>query len=118
MSVEQPILEVYRAGPTTVVGFGGRNVFDEVNVAACREELLHLIQRENCRTLAVDLTGVLLLPSGLLGVLTSVHKRGVEVHVYNPSDDVRDVLETTRLNTMIQVHEVPIPDDSASGDGD
>jgi anti-sigma B factor antagonist len=112
MSVEQPILEVYQAGPTTVVGFGGRDVFDEINIAACRGELLELIAREDCQALAVDLTGVKLLPSGLLGVLTSIYKRGVAVHVYNPSDDVKEVLETTRLNTMIQVHEVPVPTES------
>ena len=109
MNKETPILEVYSVGPTTVVGFGGRDVLDNVNVAVCRDEILKLIEDVNCQVLAFDLTGVKLLPSGLLGLLTSIVKHDVAVHLYNPSEDIREVLETTKLNTIMEVHEVEIP---------
>ena len=108
MTVDETILEVYQAGPLTVVGFGGKKILDEVSVAHCRQELLDLIETHHCRELAFDLTGMTLLPSGLLGVIASIRNLGVEIHLYNPSDDIRDVLEITQLNTLVQVHELEV----------
>lgn len=105
----EPILEVYQTGPTTVVGFGGRDVLSDVNVALCRDELLELIQREQCQVVAFDLTGVRLIPSGLLGLLASLRNHNAEVHLYNPSDDVREVLAITGLDMIIPIHQVAVP---------
>jgi len=102
------ILDVYSIGPTTVVGFGGRDVLDGVNLAACREEIVALIAREHCRVLAFDLTGVKLIPSGLLGLLASVRQLGTEVHLYNPSADVREVLSVTNLDRLMPVHDIDL----------
>lgn len=101
-------LEVYEAGSLTVVGFGGREVLDHINVAECRDELVSLIKENDCTSLAVDLTGVRLIPSGLLGLLASIHKLGVDLHLYNACDDIREVLEITNLNQLIQLHEVAV----------
>ena len=106
----EPIMEVYSVGPTTVVGFGGRDVLDSVNLAACREEIVALIAREKCQVLAFDLSGVKLLPSGLLGLLASIRQLGAEVHLYNPSDDVREVLSVTNLDRLMPVHEIDFGD--------
>jgi anti-anti-sigma factor len=105
----EPILQVYQTGPTTVVGFGGKDVLGDVNVAACRDELLELIRREECAVMAFDLTGVKLIPSGLLGLLASIRNNDVDVHIYNPSDDVRDVLAITGLNSLMEIHQVEVP---------
>ena len=104
----EPILQVYSAGETTVVGFGGRDVLDTVNLAVCREELLDLIKENGAKRIAFDLTGVVLMPSGLLGLLASLRKEGVEVHIYNPSQDVREVLEVTHLDQVMTVREVEV----------
>lgn len=101
-------LEVYEAGPLTVVGFGGREILDHINVAECRDELVSLIKDNDCESLAVDLTGVRRIPSGLLGLLASIHKLGVELHLYNACDDIREVLEITNLDQLIQLHEVAV----------
>ncbi len=108
MTVKEAILEVYQAGPLTVVGFGGKEILDEVSVANCRHELLELIEEYNCQDLALDLTGMTILPSGLLGVLASLRNQGVNIHVYNPSQDVREVLEITKLDRIIEVHEIDL----------
>jgi len=101
-------LEVYQAGQLTVIGFGGREVLDDMNVAECRDELVQLIREHNCNVLALDLTRVRLVPSGLLGLLASIRKQGIEVHLYNPSADIREVLEITKLDELLQVHFVEI----------
>ncbi len=102
------VIEVYATGPTTVVGFGGRDLLDDVNLSQCRDELLKLVKESNCEVLAFDLTGVRLIPSGMLGLLASLRKHGFEVHLYNPSDDIRDVLQTTNLDKVFPIHEISI----------
>lgn len=108
---EGNVLQVYKAGPVTVVGFGGRDVFDDTNVAACRDEMMALIDEHKCTQMHVDLTGVRLVPSGLLGLLATIRRRDIEVHLYNPSPDVRDVLAVTNLDKLMPIHDVPIPKD-------
>ena len=106
MPVSDAILDVYEVGPTTVVGFGSREVLDDINLALCREELVKLLQSAKAKTLGFDLTGVRLIPSGFLGLMASVRGLGIEVHLYNPSPDVREVLETTNLNRLMPIHEI------------
>jgi anti-anti-sigma factor len=102
------ILEVYQAGKLTVVGFGGKGVLDRINLTHCRDEITSLIQEHQCENLAFDLTGVKLVPSGMLGLLASLKKLGVEVHVYNPTRDIREVIEIMKLDRVMHVHNVPI----------
>ena len=101
-------LEVYSAGELTVIGFGGRPVLDHLNLAVCRDEIVELIRENHCKTLALDLTGVRLIPSGLLGLLASIKRQGVTVQLYNPSADIREVLEVTKLDTLLELHDVDV----------
>lgn len=109
MATRQNILTVYELGELTVVGFGGHEILDQMHVADFRDEVTALIEEHNCKVLAIDLTGVALIPSGLLGMLASLRKSGVEVHLYNPSDDVREVLSVTHLDRCLPIHQVDIP---------
>ena len=108
MASGSKLFEVYQAGQLTVLGFGGRDVLDDYNVAQCRDEIMQLVREHECRALAFDLTGVRLLPSGLLGLLASLKRSGIDVHVFNPTADVREVLEITKLDAFMEVHEVEI----------
>lgn len=108
MAPEPEVLEIYETGPVTVVGFGGRKIIQELNLAPLHDEILQLVETHNCRELAFDLTGVQFVPSGLLGILASLQKKGIKVHIYNPSDDIRDVFRTTRLDTVVEVHDLEV----------
>ena len=101
-------LQVYEAGELTVIGFAGAEVLDDVNLAQCRDEIAELIRTHNCTILAFDLTGVRFIPSGLLGVLATIKRQGVEVHLYNASDDIREVMEITKLDKVFQLHKVAV----------
>ena len=100
------VLKIYQTGELTVVGFGGQDVPDEVCIAAYREQLFQLIKDHNCKVLAFDLTGVTLIPSGMLGVLTSLRSKVQRLELYNPSEDVREVLHMTRLGNLFDIKEV------------
>lgn len=108
---EDGVLRVYRVGETTVLGFGGKDIPSEFNAAHYRAAITDLLLANNANTVAFDLTGVNLVPSGMLGLLVSLRKlEGLEptVQVFNPSADVQEVLQITKLNTMIEVHEVDV----------
>ena len=109
MNVQDGVLEVYQAGKLTVVGFGGHDILDGIHLAECREGISKLLEEHECEVFAFDLTGVKLVPSGLLGLLASLRQQNnVEVHLYNPCEDIEEVLEITRLNEVMTIHQVDI----------
>jgi anti-sigma B factor antagonist len=115
MTATQSVLRVYEAGKLTVLGFGGKAILTEINIAGVRDEIVEVLDQYECEVLAFDLTGVKFLPSGLLGLLASLNRKGMQVHLYNPSQDVREALAVTKLATILEVHEVEF-DYSAEGE--
>ncbi len=101
-------IDVYHAGELTVIGFGNSENLDELNVAEFNDEIKQLIRDNNCQDLAVDLTGIQFIPRGLLGVLTSVYRRNINVHLFNTSNDIREVLEITKLDRLFYLHNVEV----------
>ena len=96
-------LEVVRNGERTIVSFGGRELLDQVNLLACRDQITELIQRNQTKTLAIDLSGVRLIPSGVLGLLASLRDTVERIQILNPRDNVREALEIMKLNRIFEV---------------
>lgn len=108
---EDGLLKVYSVGDTTVLGFGGEDVPTEFNAAHYRAAITDLLKLNKSSVVAFDLTGVRLVPSGMLGLLVSLTRiPGVPltVQLFNPSADVREVLSITKLDRMIELHEVNV----------
>lgn len=102
------VLKVYQTGELTVVGFGGQDVPDEVCIAAYRQQLFDMIAEHGTKVLAFDLSGVVLVPSGMLGVLSSLRQRVERLELYNPSKDVREVLRMTKLERLFEIKDVQL----------
>jgi anti-anti-sigma regulatory factor len=105
------VLKVYSAGETTVLGFAGRDVPSEFNAAHYRAAIADLLRANHCSVVAFDLTGVQLVPSGMLGLfvsLTRLPDMPLRVQVFNPSSEVREVLTLTRLNLLIEIHQLDL----------
>lgn len=111
MTVRLDTIDVYRSGPLTVIGFGDRNALD-LSAVACQNEIGKIVRESNCHTLAVDMTGVRLVASGMLGVMASFQKRGIRVLLFNPSPDLAEVLEITKLGRLLPVHTVDVSSDA------
>ncbi|HQZ67181.1 MAG TPA: STAS domain-containing protein [Planctomycetaceae bacterium] len=108
---EDGLLKVYSVGPITVLGFGGKDVPSEFNAAHYRAAITDLLQFNKSSVVAFDLTGVRLVPSGMLGLLVSLTRipdLPLKVQLFNPSRDVREVLSITKLDRMIEIHEVNV----------
>jgi anti-anti-sigma factor len=98
---------VYRKGPLTVIGFGSQRP-NRIDLGVCRDELTALLKSTHCRSLAVDLTNVRFVPSGMLGLLATISKVGVELMIFNPNREIRDVLEITKLDSIMRIETVAI----------
>ncbi len=96
-------LQVLATEPVLVIGFGGRDLPPEHVLGRYLNEIGELIERTGCRELAFDMQGVLMVPSGFLGVIASITKRGVAVSIRNPSVDVREVLELTHFDQIVKI---------------
>ena len=107
MANEFATLEVVKEGETTVVSFGGRQVLDQINIAACRDQITELIKRHQTKTLVFDMLGVRFIPSGMLGLLASLKDLVSRIQICNPSEDVLEVLGVTKLNQIFEVLETP-----------
>lgn len=104
-SADPGVLKVYQTGEHTIVGFGGQDVPSEVCIAYYREELFKMVDKFQIKVMGFDLTGVVLIPSGMLGVLTSLRKKVERIELYNPSQDVREVLRMSRLEQFFELKE-------------
>src|SRR5690349_3326176 len=62
------LLTFVRDGQRAIVGFNSKSVPDELCIAAYRNQLLKYVQDFNCKTLAFELAGIKILPSGMLGL--------------------------------------------------
>jgi anti-anti-sigma regulatory factor len=54
---------------------------------------------------AFDLAGVRFIPSGMLGLLASLRKVVRTIQIWNPSEDVREVLEVTNMHQLFEIRE-------------
>ena len=109
------LLQVYATDPIVVVGFGGTSIPDDHNLSAYRKELLDLLALQKRQELAFDLTGVLIVPGGIVGLLVSLVRQKIKISVFNASQEVREVFAVTQINRFITLHDVnptEIPDAS------
>ena len=102
---EGPMLQVYQTGEVTVVGFGGGTVNIRFDFAQYRGVLMELIQRFNCRVLALDLAGVKYAPAGMLSVLIPLRKLVDRIEIHNPTESAKETLSTIQMDSLFDICE-------------
>jgi hypothetical protein len=104
--IDPNLLRITHDGTSITIGFNRLDVPDEVSIAGYRQQIFDLLeQNPDCKLLTFDVTGIHLLPSGMLGLLASLKKRVGNIEVLNPARDVREALRVTRLNTLFKIRE-------------
>ena len=104
---EPTTFTLYRHGEVTVIGWDGEADAD-ADPTAFLHEAADLVTGANASVLAVDLTGLTQFRPGLLGGLASIVRRGTRVLLFNPTEDVRDLLRVSRLDRLLSVHAVEL----------
>lgn len=103
MQTQGPGFHVFKRGKLTVIGFDGRLLNNSSHANECRDRLLELIDHHDCQVLVVDLMEVGIVSSWILGILAAIKQHGVDVQLYHPSPEIRDVLSVTHLDSMLPV---------------
>jgi anti-sigma B factor antagonist len=98
-------LQVQETGRRTVVGFTGGDLPPEHVLSRYLDQITTLIDEHDCREFAFDLAGVATVPTGFLGVVATILKKGVRVSVVNSSAEIREVLALSNLDRRVQVEE-------------
>ena len=101
-------LRVFESGETTVVGFVGPVLPDQLDLYSIRQDLGAMLRQNGSSSIAFNLSGVDFLPSAILGLLAALTRDGFQVHLHNPSANLRSVLEVTHLNRLFTVHELGV----------
>jgi len=108
MNSSPETFDIYEAdAELCVIGFGERDPLD-ISVPDCQTEINQLIESKSSKAIAVDLTGIGLVASGMLGLLAALNRSGVKVMLFNPSADISEVLDITNLNQLISTHTVEV----------
>lgn len=94
-------------GPVTIIEPKGKITIGEGDVQL-KEEIMKLLG-ENKTSLVIDLGGVSYMDSSgvgeLVGVLTSVKKRGGELKLSNLAKKIQELLSITQLMTIFDTYE-------------
>ncbi|MBX3444673.1 MAG: hypothetical protein KF774_19900 [Planctomyces sp.] len=76
----------------TVVSIGDMEIWDGADLSLLRDTLTQLIQRDRCRSIAIDMSTVQFVPSGFFGMLFDWFEQGVSVRLMSPRGRVRNML--------------------------
>lgn len=109
MANEFATLQLVQNGETTIVSFLDCKDLEQINIAACREQITEIVKQNQTKTLAFEMSKVRLIPSGMLGLLASLRDMVSKIRILNPSEDVREVLEITKLNQIFEVRDEVVP---------
>ncbi len=99
-------LKVFTKGELSIVtfedkGFLGRQSF----IGEAGAHLDQIVDEHHTKVLIFDLAEITGLPSDMLGVLVGLQHRGIEIRLFNVTDEVRVILETTRLEELFDIRE-------------
>jgi hypothetical protein len=106
-AVDPDLLTISRNGDTTTIGFQSDHMHDDVCLAAYRERVLQLVDDPSYKKFQFDLSNIKILPSGMLGLMASLRKRGYAVDLLNPSHDVLEVLQVMKMDSVFGIQETP-----------
>jgi anti-anti-sigma factor len=97
------VFQVHKTGRLSVITVNPDGVSDYSRVEQCRDELVSILEQGGCVVARFDVAGIPFLASGVLGLLVSLRKHGIDVQLQNASQQVRDVLSSTKLDAIIEL---------------
>lgn len=103
MSRISDVFQVVETGRLTQVRVNPEGVSDFERFEQCRDELVAVLNKAGCIVVRFDVEGIPFLASGILGLLVSIRKAGVDIQIQNASEHVADVLRVTRLDQLVEV---------------
>lgn len=97
------LFHVYKTGRMTVIGFDAKHLEDPLHAASVQDQLLEMVKTHSCEILVVDLMNVSIVSSWILGVLAAIKRNGIDIELYHPSNELKEVLDVTHLDKLLHV---------------
>lgn len=88
----------------TVLNLGDMEIWDGADMALLRESLTRLIKAEKHRRIGIDMSHVKYIPSGYFGMLFDWYETGVQIRLYSPQPNVRQMLWFNRFFKVVEAH--------------
>jgi anti-anti-sigma factor len=102
-------LEVQKRGEVYVVRFADTRLRNELLIENVARELFDVAEKADCRHLLVNLEGVTMMASAMLGKLAGLHKRleaeGGKLILCEIGPKVQELLDVTSLNDLFHIRE-------------
>jgi len=100
-SQDQPF-DLEKQGNRAFLRFKATDLDETIAERLCSQLHTHL-NNHGCDTLVVDLSGVVMFRSSVLGQLVVARRAGLEIVVLNPSRHVREILRTTQIERLFKI---------------
>lgn len=100
------MLDVTEVNPEIFVMKLNRSEVHTLDVPELKDEMLKIINEKGIKQLVLDLTDVRTITSSGIGIFLNINqvlKSGFRIA--NPSQEVRNVLELTKLDSVVKVFE-------------
>jgi len=107
MSKSPDILEISTRDNEAVARFCSVDFPNEAALEQCRHQLDDYLASHPSEVLVFDLTGVVIIPSTMLGLLLAYRQRGIRIRIVNPSEHVIAVLNVTKLSSKFEIEPGP-----------
>ena len=101
------MVDISRNGDIVSVGFRDEKFLGEAVLPKLRENVEGLVAEKQPSAVRFDLTDIMLVTSEILGFFVSLRKKDLKVILYNPSGDVREVVEMTKLDSLLDLVDEP-----------
>ena len=99
-------LRVFTKGELTIVTFEDKGFLERQSfIGEAGDHLDKIIEARHTNKLIFDLAGITGLPSDMLGVLVGLQRRKIEIRLFNVTNEVRLIVETTNLKRLFDVRE-------------
>lgn len=97
-------IRISQNGRCLTIGFRGEAIgVDPAGLSPHRDELFRLIESPACDCVVFDLTGVRVVFSGFLGIISTARALGREVEVLNPSREVQEILRAVQFDSSLMI---------------
>lgn len=101
--INNTLFHVYKSGTGTLIAFSAFQMTRPDDAQRHVDDLMELLEAHDCQELVVDLSGIGIVSSWILGVLASIKQQGPKVSLYYVSPEIQEVLAVTNLNRLLEV---------------
>lgn len=76
----------------TIIDIGDMEIWDGADLSLIRDTLTHLVRKDRCRSIGIQMQSVKYIPSGFFGMLYDWFEQGISVRLYSPQPRVINML--------------------------